>query len=85
MTFINNVFFCRHDFFCVRKAERNSDRMISYQKWNVKCMKNKIHEKKMNMKRINKSKWHLNKEDENNKWNYCNDNFKLQVKNLMFI
>ena len=85
MTFINHVLSCRHDFSYVRKIERNSDRMISYWKWNVKYMKNKIDEKKMNMKRINKSKWRLNEEDEDSKWNYCNDNFKLQVNNLAFV
>ena len=56
MIFINYAFFCWHGFSCVHKIERNFDRMISYWKWNVKCMKNKIDEKKMNMKQVNKSK-----------------------------
>ena len=77
MIFVNHAFFYWHDFSRIRKVERNSDRMISYRKWNVKCMKNKIDEKKMNMRRINKSKWRLNEENENSKWNCCNDNFKL--------
>ena len=85
MTFVNHVFSYWHDFFYVRKVERNSDRMISYQKWNVRCMKNKINEKKMNMKRINKNKWCLDEKDENSKWNYCNNNFKLQINNLAFV
>ena len=85
MTFVNHVFFCQHGFSCVRKIKRNFDRMISYRKWNVKCMKNKIDEKKMNMRRVNRSKWRLNEKNENSKWNYCNDNFKLQVKNFMFV
>ena len=40
-------------------------------------MKNKIDEKKINIRQINKSKWRLNEEDEDSKWNYCNNNFKL--------
>ena len=67
MIFINHVLSCWHDFSRVHKVERNFDRMISYRKWNVKCIKNKIDEKKMNIKQINKNKWRLNEENEDNK------------------
>ena len=51
----------------------------------MKCVKNKIDEKKMNMRRVNKSKWRLNEKGEDSKWDYYNNNFKLQIENLVSV